>query len=151
MGMRYWSEAAVMSSLAIIPVRSPLDLQDAVKRLRRGLRDVRDKAARRLRRWRTVSLAGMIGGDRRVLILVAHEGIERREVQDVLCRRWPSVMLMDLAQEEPAWEMTPNDSAYLGMHRRGIEPLRIMVMPQRITRVTVAPVSVILKPMPVVI
>ena len=34
--------------------------------------------------------------------------------------------------------MTPDEAADLGIRRRGAEPLRILVMPQRITRVTVA-------------
>ena len=34
--------------------------------------------------------------------------------------------------------MTPDDAADLGSRRRGVEPLRIMVMPQRVTRVTVS-------------
>ena len=149
-GMRYWSEAATTASLAIISIRSPAGIPDAVRRLRRGLRDVRDRTARRFRRWRTVSFAGLIGGDHRALVLVSHEGVARRELQDVLCRRWPSVVLKDLAQEEPMWAMTPDEAADLGTRRRGAEPLRIMVMPQKITRATVAPLREI-GPMPIVI
>ena len=149
-GMRYWSEAATTASLAIISIRSPAGIPDAVRRLRRGLRDVRDRTARRLRRWRTVSFAGLIGGDHRALVLVSHEGVARRELQDVLCRRWPSVVLKDLEHEEPMWAMTPDEAADLGTRRRGAEPLRIMVMPQKITRATVASLREI-GPMPIVI
>jgi hypothetical protein len=150
-GMCYWSEAATTLSLAIIPLQLPSGSQDAVRRLRRGLRDVRDRTTRRMRRWRTVSLAGMIGSDRRALVLISHEGIERREVQDVLQRRWPDVVLKDLGQEEPMWEMTADDAADLGTHRRGVEPLRIMIMAQTISRVTVSPMPVILEPMPLIV
>ena len=149
-GMRYWSEAATTLSLAIISIRSPAGLPDAARRLRRGLRDVRDRTARRFRRWRTVSFAGLTGGDHRALVLISHDGVERRELLDVLRRRWPSVVLKDLAQEEPMWAMTPDDAADLGTHRRGAEPLRILVMPQRITRVTVAPLREI-EPMPILV
>ena len=45
-GMREWSSAPT-SSLAIIPLRSSAGLPDAVRRLRRGLRDVRNRMARR--------------------------------------------------------------------------------------------------------
>ena len=45
------------------------------------------------------------------------------------------VVLKDLEHEEPMWTMTPDDAANLGTRRRGVEPLRIMVMPQKITRV----------------
>ena len=71
-------------------------------------------------------------------MLISHEGVDRRELLDVLRRRWPDVVLKDLEHEEPMWAMTPDDAADLGTRRRGVEPLRIMVMPQRISRVTVA-------------
>ena len=67
-----------------------------------------------------------------------------------LRRRWPDVVVKDLEQEEPTWAMTADDAADLGSRRRGVEPLRIVVMPQRVQRVTVAPAPVI-EPMPVVI
>jgi hypothetical protein len=149
-GIRYWSETAAASSLAVITTAPPAGLFDAVIRLRRGLRDVRDRTARRWKRWRTVAVAGMMGGDHRALVLISHEGVGRREVQDVLSRRWPDVVLKDLAQEEPAWVMTADDAADLGSRRRGVEPLRVLVMPQKITQVTVAPTPVI-EGMPVVI
>jgi hypothetical protein len=149
-GIRYWSEAAATLSLAIISIRSSAGLSDAAKRLRRGLRDVRDRTAQGFRRWRTVSFVGLIGGDHRALLLISHEGVDRHELQDVLSRRWPEMVLKDLAQEEPMWKMTPDDAAELGSRRRGFEPLRIMVMPQKITRVAVSPLREI-GPMPVVI
>jgi hypothetical protein len=62
----------------------------------------------------------------------------------------PSIVLKDLAQEEPPWVMTAGDAADLGTRRRGVEPLRIMVMPQKVQRVIVAPTPVI-EPMAVVI
>ena len=68
----------------------------------------------------------MIGGDHRALVLISHEGVDRRELLDVLSRRWPDVVLKDLEQEEPAWTMTPDDAADLGRRRRGVEPLRII-------------------------
>jgi hypothetical protein len=79
-------------------------------------------------------------GDHRALVLISHQGIDRRELQYVLCRRWPDVVLKGLEREEPTWAMTPDDAADLGRRRRGVEPLRIMVIAQRITRVTVAPI-----------
>ncbi len=136
-GMREWSSATT-SSLALIPILSPAGLLDAILRLRRGLRDVRDRTARRWRQWRTVSFAGLMG-------------IDRREVVNVLRRRWPDVMVKELQQEEPTWEITADDAADLGSHRRGVEPLRIVVMPQKVRRVTVAHVPVMVEPMPVVI
>ncbi len=79
-GMCHWSAEAATSSLAIMRIDSPVGLHDAVRRLRRGLRDVRDRMARRRRLWREVGFAGMAGGDRRALVLVSHDGVDRREV-----------------------------------------------------------------------
>jgi hypothetical protein len=130
-GMCRWSAEAATSSLAIIPVHSPEGLHNAVRRLRRGLRDVRDRMARRSRRsWRDVGFAGMTGGDGTALVLVTHEGVDRREVQDVLRRQWPDVVVKSLEQEQPVVAMLPGDAADLGRHRRGVEALRIVILPQ---------------------
>jgi hypothetical protein len=147
-GMREWSQAATTLSLAIIPSLSPAGLCNAARRLRRGLRDVRDRTARRWRQWRTVAFAGMMGGDD--MIMVAHQGADRRAVLDVLRRRWPSVVLKDLAQEEPVWAMAAYDAVDLGWHRRGVEPLRIAVMSQKVQCKVVAPTPMI-EPMPVLV
>ena len=76
-------------------MHSSAGLPDAVRRLRRGLRDVRDRMARRSRRWREVCCAGMAGGDGTALVMVSHEGVDRHEVEDVLRRRWPDVALKE--------------------------------------------------------
>lgn len=86
--------------------------------------------ARRWRVWRSVAFAGMIGGDHRALVMISHQGIDRREVLGVLCRRWPDIALKDLEHEEPTVAMLADDAADLGRCRRGIEPLRIVIMPQ---------------------
>jgi hypothetical protein len=92
-----------------------------------------------------------MGGDHRALVMISHQGVDRRAVLDVLWRRWPDMVLKDFEDEEPVWETTAEDAAELGSRRRGIEPLRIIVMPQRITRVIVAPAPVMLEPMPVIV
>jgi hypothetical protein len=115
-------------------IDSPAGLPDAVRRLRRGLRDVRDRMARYSRSWRDVSFAGMAGGDHAALMMVTHEGVDRPEVEAVLHRRWPDVVVKSLEQEQPAVTMTAEDAADLGRRRRGVEPLRIVVMPSRIGR-----------------
>jgi heme exporter protein D len=76
-GMCQWSASAT-TSLAIIPLHLSAGLPNAVRRLRRGLRDVRDRMARRRRLWRDVSLAGIAGGDHMALVMITHEGIDRR-------------------------------------------------------------------------
>jgi hypothetical protein len=129
-GMRQWTAEATTWSLAVIPLHWSAGLPDAVRRLRRALRDVRDRAVRRKMRWRDVCCAGMAGGDHTALVMITHEGIDRREVQDVLCHRWPDVMVKSLGHEEPTVAMAAEDAADLGRCRRGVEPLRIVVMPQ---------------------
>ena len=119
------------SSLTIITLRSPTGLKDAVQRLRRGLRDVRDRTARHSSPWRSVCFAGMAGGNGTALILVQHEGVDRHEVLTVLRRRWPTVILKDLERETPLSTMMVDDAVDLARSRRGVEPLRVIVLPQR--------------------
>jgi hypothetical protein len=140
-GMCEW--AAATSSLGILSIGSSIGLLDATRHLRRAIRDVRDRVARHRNPWRDVRLAGMIGGDRRAMVMVSHEEIDRREVQNVLQRRWPDVLIKNRGQEEPAWRMLPDDAAELGRCRRGVEPLRLVVMPQQ-----QAITSPIIEPMP---
>ena len=149
-GMREWSSASA-SNLAIISALSPAGLLDAVRRLRRGLRDVRDRTARRWRQWRAVAFAGLMGGNHIAMVMISHQSIDRREVLDLLRRRWPEVVMKDLEHEEPTWAMTADDAADLGSRRRGVEPLRVVVMPQRVQRVIVAPTPVIVEPIPVLV
>jgi hypothetical protein len=146
-GVCDWSSAAENSSLAILRIDSSMGLPDAVRRLRRASRDVRDRTARRWRRWRKVCVAGLADGDRTALLLVAHQGIDRREVQDVLRHRWPAVVVKTLEHEAPTVTMSAIDAADLGRCRRGIEPLRIVVMPQQ-DRQIAAPM---IEPMPVLV
>jgi hypothetical protein len=147
-GMCHWSAEAATSSLAIIPMHSSAGLPDAVRRLRRGLRDVRDKIARHRRSWRDLSFAGMAGGDGTALVMVTHDGVDRREVLDVLRRRWLNAVVKELEQEQPAVAMLAGDAAALGECRRGVEPLRIVIMPQHDRQRITAPV---IEPMPVVV
>jgi hypothetical protein len=95
-----------------------------------------------------VSFAGLMGGDHRALVLISHQGVDRHEVLSVLRQRWPNVVVKDLALEEPAWAMSADDAADLGSRRRGAEPLRVVVMPQRVLHVAATP---IIEGMPVVV
>jgi hypothetical protein len=146
-GMRQWTAAALVWSLAITRIDSLAGLRNGVRRLRRGLRDVRDRMARRQRRWREVCFSGMVGGDH-MAVMITHEGIDRWEVQDVLRHRWPDLVMKSLEHEEPTWAMTADDAADLGRCRRGAEPLRIVIMPQQ-DRQPIT--SSIIQPMPVVV
>jgi hypothetical protein len=143
-----WSAAATTSSLAIIPIHSSGGLPDAVRRLRRGLRDVRDRMARYKRSWRGVSFAGMAGSDGKALVMVTHDGVDQREVEAVLRRRRPDVVVKAVEQEQPAVAMSPSDAAALGQCRRRVEPLRIVIMPQHDRQATTLSV---IEPMPVLV
>lgn len=148
-GVCDWSAEASESSLAIIRLEPSSAWPDAVRRLRRGLRDVRDRTARQRRAWRDLTFAGMAGADRTAWIMIAHDGVDQDEVQDALRRRWPRVVVKGLAaQEVPQHAVTVEDAVQLGRCRRGIEPLRIVIMPQRAA--LPAPPSII-KPMPVLV
>jgi hypothetical protein len=123
--------ATVTASLAILSIDASIGLLDATRHLRRAIRDVRDRVARHRNEWRDVRFAGIIGGDRRAMLMVSHERVDRCEVRDVMRRRWPSVLINEPGREEPVWEMSPENAAELGRCRRGVEPLRVVVMPQR--------------------
>jgi hypothetical protein len=144
--MCQWSAAAT-TSLAIVPLHLSAGQPYAVRRLRRGLRDVRDRMARRRCRWRDVCFAGMGGGGGTALVMITHEGIDQRGVLDALRRQWPDVALKELEQEEPVVAMSPGDAADLGRCRRGVEPLRVVVMPQHDRQMIASEVE----PMPVVV
>jgi hypothetical protein len=117
-----------VTTLAVIPISGPLIT--ATKRLRKSLRDHRDRQVRRDYRWAAVALAGLTVGDR-ALVLIEHNHIGRAEVQSVLSRRWPKVVLQQPTDFEPSSWMSIANAADLARRRRGVEGLRIVVMPQR--------------------
>ena len=82
------------------------------------------------------------------VVLVPQEGLDRGEVGVVLRRGWRNSALRELEKEKPAVGMSPADAAYLGRCRRGVEPLRIVVMPQH-DRQPIT--SSIIEPRPVVV
>ena len=138
-----------MSSLMIIPIPSPTGLREAVCRMRRGLRDVRDRMARRRRLWREVGFAGMAGGDRRALVLVSHDGVDRREMLGVLHPAMARCRDQGSGEEELTMgDRRSSDAADLGRCRRGVEPLRIVIMPQQDQQAIISP---IVGPMPVIV
>ena len=96
-GICDWAETT--SSLAILSIDSSIGLPTAARQLRRAIRDVRDRVARHSSPWREVGFAGLIGGDRRAMVIVSHEGIDRSEVQNVLLRRWPDVLIKSFGHE----------------------------------------------------
>ena len=158
-GMRHWiMEGGAPVSVSVLPlVDHSAGLRASVVRLRRALRDVRDRTARRRASWRGVALAGMATGDGEVFMLVRHPGLARSEVAAVLRKRWPAAVLQDVGAAEPRWSMSTEDAAELARFRRGVEPLRVVVLPQRhddpllVGRTAVVEPPVWLEPMPVVL
>ena len=65
--------------------------------------------------------AGMAGGDGTALVLIAHDGVDRRELLEALRRRRPDVVIKRLEQEEPTMAMSASDAADLGRCRRGVD------------------------------
>ncbi len=127
-GFWIWLEDAD-TSIATIPLNG--DPMTAIRTLRKGLRDVRDRAARRDRRWQGVAMAGMFNGDH-LLLLIKHVGITRAATWSMLERRWPDIALGDIAKAEPSAWLTIKDAAALARRRRGVEPIRVTVPAQMI-------------------
>jgi len=88
----------------------------------------------------------MAGSDGKALVMISHEGVDRHEVEAVLRRRWPDVVVKSVEQDRPAVAMSPSDAADPG--QRGVEPLRIVVMPLH-ERQTIT--LTVIQPMPVVV
>lgn len=132
-GMRFWmNDGGARVSLLVLPLpHAPGGLRAAVARLRRACRDVRDRAARRRASWRGVALAGMATGGGGALLLIRHPRIDREEVAGVFGARWPDSVVGGVGAVEPRWEFTTEDAAELARARRGVEPLRVAVLPQR--------------------
>ncbi len=132
-GLRAWiMEHDAPVSFAVLPLpHSPGAICAASARLRRAVRDVRDRAARHRTPWRSVAFAGMATGDGVAFVLVRHPGVERPEVAAVLRKRWPAAVITVVGASEPSWAMSMEDAAELARARRGLEPLRIVVLAQR--------------------
>ena len=74
-------------------------------------------------------MGGLVDGER-MLLRVRHPGINRAALWSVLERRWPTVVLVDPGAIEPATAMTVADAAALARRHRGLEPVRIVILPQ---------------------
>ena len=120
-GIERWiTEDDAPVSLAVLPLGPGRGvLRRAVAHLRRALRDVRDRAARRDRRWRGVAIAGMASADGTALLLIRHPGVGRAEVAEALCRRWPGAVVGVAGSLSPSWEMRVEDAVELARARRG--------------------------------
>jgi hypothetical protein len=124
-GFRIWLNG-IDISLATIPLPFDDDPIAGIKRVRKGLRDVRDRTARDTDCWQSVAFAGMLSDDH-VLVLVQHASIDREDVLDILARRWPRIVLTNAGHAQPSSQLTVGQAAALARRRRGIEGIRIVV------------------------
>ena len=76
-------------------------------------------------------MAGMAGGDGTAVVLVNHPGVVRQEVAEFFGRRWPESTVGDVGSASPSSEFAIGDVVELAHLRRGIEPLRLVVLAQR--------------------
>jgi hypothetical protein len=127
-GFRIWL-SGIDISLAVIPLAPDDDPMAAIKRVRKGLRDVRDRTARDADCWQSVAFAGMLS-EHEAMVLVQHARIDREEVGSILARRWPGIVISNVRDAQPSSWMTVAATAALARKRRGIEPIRIIVPAQ---------------------
>ena len=73
----------------------------------------------------------MATGDGAALLLIWHAGVERAEVAAILRRRWSAAVIGEVVAAEPSWSLFTADAAELARARRGVEPLRIVILAQR--------------------
>ncbi len=132
-GVTLWpSDADPSVSLVHLPfVYQPGRLRPAVRYHRRACRDLRDRRARQSHRWRLVAMAGMVFDDRTMLLVARHAGINRREIAQAFQSRWPDASVGKIGTMPASWEFDLDDAVELARVRRGVEPLRIVVLPQR--------------------
>lgn len=120
-----------------IPVTVNTDLVTTIRRLRKRLRDIRDRAARAapLSGWASLAVAGMVSGDH-VVLLVQHAGIEQDALWTVLERRWPEIIVAEaspvtvIRAVHPRSDLSVEQTVQMAVLRRGVEPIRVVIPPQ---------------------
>lgn len=73
----------------------------------------------------------MVTAEGRAVVLLHHPALMAACVLRVLQRRWPSIRAEGVTVSTPCFEWAAEDAAALALCRRGVEPLRIVVLPQR--------------------
>ena len=123
-----WGRGLAARSIVVIPLpHRPGELRDAIKAVRRALRDARDTESSKSRRWLDVGFGGVTVGDS-VWLVALHDRLDRQELARVLRRRWPSAQVSaDMSAPLP-FGFTTSDLAELGLARRGAaEPTKVTV------------------------
>jgi len=134
-GLKQWiMEMGEQITLVEIPLGQDGDLRTQVRRLRRRLRDLRDRHARcsGFHRWRSVAFAGLVSANNRALIMVSHKDITRRELHALLEQHLGPVSLSDLGEATPSTMFPASVASSIAHARRGVEPLRVIILPQRL-------------------
>jgi hypothetical protein len=72
----------------------------------------------------------MAKGDGTAMVLIRHQGIDRPEIVEVLRRHWLNAQVTGITKASPVWDFGIDDAVELARARRGVEPLRIVVMGQ---------------------
>jgi hypothetical protein len=72
----------------------------------------------------------MTQGDGKAILLVRHTGIGQAEIVEVLRMHWPDAQVTDITTVFPVWNLGIDDAVELARAKRGVEPLRIVVMSQ---------------------
>ncbi len=126
-GLREW--AGPDATLVAVPLGG--NAIAGMRALRRGLRDVRDRAVYRCPVWREVAFGGLLSGAT-AMVLVAHPEVRQADLLMILHQRWPQTVVSSLTGGEPLWKMDTATAVRLSIMRRGTEPLRSVVMPQGI-------------------
>jgi hypothetical protein len=73
----------------------------------------------------------MAQADGKAMLLVRHPGIGKAEIAEALRRRWLHALVEDAVEMSPVWDFGIDDAVELARAKRGVEPLRIVVMAQR--------------------
>lgn len=152
-GLSLWSMASADPlMLAQLPPRLDLPLLSIAPQIRRALRDLRDRAARADRRWAGLAIAGMVDSTGSALLLVRHPDLSQAAVARAIARRWPGARCCapDPAMALPDFDFCPEAAATLACARRGVEPLRVVIMP-RMEKRSATPPAEYEQPLPFIV
>lgn len=130
-GLAQWAGEAAAPALHMVLPEQHGPLIGVAPKLRRALRDLRDRAARNDLRWRAVAIAGMLDGSGRAHVLIRHMELPATLAVRTMMRRWPKARYVDSSEMGPRFFFSPADAAALARARRGVEPLRVVVLAQR--------------------
>jgi hypothetical protein len=142
-------EAPSVTSVALLLSWRAGAMRIAVRRIRRALRDWRDRLSREDGRWSGVAVAGLVGADGILVLHIRHDALPADAVTSMIRRRWPAAYIARANVLSFDWTMA--DRLELAMARRGTEPIRVILAPQgwHSEFEPPSPDSCVIEPMPV--